>query len=72
MWGVVMRSTFLHLNRSDYFFPKIADITALPTFRSKPCRVVGMPVLRATFCLTAVMPTARLSEKLSPGIFIGL
>lgn len=43
---------------------------ALPTLRSKPCLVVGMPVLRAIFCLTAVMPTALLREKLNPGIFI--
>lgn len=42
----------------------------LPTFLSKPCLVVGMPVFRLIFCFTAVIPTALFSEKLNPGIFI--
>jgi len=44
--------------------------TMLPTLRCNPCFVVGIPVLRATFCLTLVMPTARFHEKDNPGIFI--
>lgn len=39
-----------------------------PTFLSSPALVVGIPVLRATFCLKADIPTARLSEKDKPGI----
>lgn len=56
--------------RLVYYFPKSPFIIILPTLRSKPCLVVGIPVLRAIFCLTAVMPTALLREKLNPGIFI--
>lgn len=55
-----------------YFFlePKIAFIMVLPTFRSNPCLVIGIPVFRLIFCLTAVIPTALFKEKLNPGIFI--
>ena len=42
---------------------------APPILRSRPCLVVGIPVARATFVFKPEMPTARLSEKLSPGIF---
>ncbi len=41
-------------------------MTVLPTLRSNPCRVVGMPVVRAILVFTAVMPSARFHEKLSP------
>lgn len=58
--------------RLVYHFPNNPFRIILPTLRSKPCLVVGMPVLRAIFCLTAVTPIARLSEKLSPGIFISV
>ena len=59
-------------NRLVYYFPKSPFKIILPTLRSKPCLVVGMPVLRAIFCLTAVIPTALLREKLNPGIFISV
>ena len=41
---------------------------APPILRSKPCLVVGIPTARATLVFKPEMPTARLSEKLSPGI----
>ena len=44
--------------------------TKAPTLRSRPLRVVGMPVLRANFCFIAVIPSALFKEKESPGIFI--
>jgi hypothetical protein len=37
-----------------------------PTLRSKPCFVVGIPVLRATFVFNPLMPMARFKEKLKP------
>ena len=40
-----------------------------PILRSRPCLVVGIPTARATLVFKPEMPTARLSEKLSPGIF---
>lgn len=55
-----------------FFLPKIAPSTIEPTFRSRPPRVVGIPVARATFCFTAVTPKARFHENDSPGIFIRL
>ena len=42
---------------------------APPILRSRPCLVVGIPTVRATFVFKPEIPTARLSEKLSPGIF---
>ena len=42
---------------------------ALPILRSRPCLVVGIPTARATLVFKPEIPTARLSEKLSPGIF---
>ena len=42
--------------------------TALPTFLSRPAFVVGMPVLRANFCLAAVIPSARFQLNDNPGI----
>lgn len=44
--------------------------TALPILRSRPPRVVGMPVARLIFCFAAEIPMARFHEKLNPGIFI--
>jgi hypothetical protein len=52
------------------FLPVTAFNTAPPTLRSNPWRVMGTPVARAIFCFTFVTPTARLSEKVTPGIFI--
>lgn len=65
-------STINHVGASiGYFFlPVTALITADPILRSRPCLVNGMPVVLAIFCLTFVMPTALLSEKESPGIFV--
>ena len=42
---------------------------ALPILRSRPCLVVGIPTARATLVFKPEIPTARLSEKLNPGIF---
>ncbi len=63
---------YTNLLLTYYFFlePKIASITNRPTFLSKPCLVIGIPVFLLIFCLAAVMPSALLSEKLNPGIFI--
>ena len=41
---------------------------APPILRSRPCLVVGRPTARATLVFKLEIPTARLSEKLSPGI----
>ena len=49
-------------------FPKRSLSKALPILRSTPALVVGIPVWRATCCLTCVMPNARFHEKLNPGI----
>jgi hypothetical protein len=59
-------------HRRRFRFPKIALSTKAPTLRSKPWRVVGIPVARAIFCLAAVIPTARFHEKDKPGSFIVL
>ena len=40
----------------------------LPTFRSTPDLVVGMPVLRANLCFARLTPSARFQEKDRPGI----
>lgn len=53
-----------------FFEPKTVFRTILPTFRSNPCLVIGIPVFRLIFCLAAVIPTALFREKLNPGIFI--
>ena len=53
-----------------FFLPVIALITAPPILRSRPSFVIGIPVALAIFCLTFVIPTALLSEKESPGIFV--
>ena len=45
-------------------------MTAAPTFLSIPVFVVGIPVAFVKARLAAVMPTARLREKLSPGILV--
>ena len=50
------------------FLPNIILSRVPPILRSNPPRVVGMPVLRATFCFNPVMPTARFQEKDKPGI----
>lgn len=39
-----------------------------PNFLSTPAFVVGMPVVRANFCRTCVMPSALFHENDSPGI----
>ena len=41
----------------------------LPILRSRPCLVIGTPVLRAIFCLACVRPIARFHENVRPGIF---
>lgn len=43
---------------------------APPILRSAPERVVGMPVALAILRFASVTPSARLSEKLRPGIFV--
>lgn len=53
-----------------FFLPVIALITADPILRSKPCFVIGIPVVLAIFCLIFVIPTALFIEKESPGIFV--
>ena len=40
---------------------------AFPIFLSIPAFEVGMPVCRATRCLSCVIPNARFHEKLRPG-----
>ena len=52
------------------FLPKMALRIDDPTLRSSPCLVVGMPVVRANFCLAREMPKALFHEKDNPGIFI--
>ena len=44
------------------------SISPLPSFRSIPASVVGIPVLRANICLARVTPSARFQEKDRPGI----
>ena len=54
-----------------YFFLPVTALTILPPiFRSKPCFVSGIPVLREMDCLTLVMPSARFRENVTPGIFM--
>ena len=53
-----------------FFLPKMREVMAPPILRSTPARVVGMPVALDILRFAAVMPTARLSEKLRPGIFV--
>ncbi len=60
-------AVYLRLRR---FLPNKVPSTMLPTLRSSPPRVVGKPVVRATFCLKAVTPSARFHENDNPGIFI--
>lgn len=50
------------------YFPNNPFSSARPILRSKPAFVVGMPVCRANCCLARVMPSARLGEKLRPGM----
>jgi hypothetical protein len=47
-----------------------SEITAFPTFRSRPARVSGMPTRREMLALRAVKPTALRQEKDRPGSFI--
>ena len=42
--------------------------SARPTLRCRPARVVGIPVARATFCLSDDIPKARLGEKEKPNL----
>jgi hypothetical protein len=51
-----------------YFFPNNIFSIAPPIFLSTPAFDVGMPVTRAIFCLSLVIPKARFHEKLNPGI----
>mgnify|MGYP006910062145 CR=1 FL=1 len=37
-----------------------------PTLRSKPCLVVGIPVLRAKLCFAPEIPTALFHENENP------
>jgi hypothetical protein len=58
---------------SVYRFLKILNkelISNAPTLRSIPCRVVGMPVLRANFCFAEEIPIARFHEKENPYVFL--
>ena len=57
---------------SYYFLNKFvrAPRNSLPTLRSTPCLVIGIPVVRDIFCFTFVMPTARFQENVTPGIFM--
>ena len=52
-----------------FLLPVMPLMIALPILRSRPCFVVGTPTARATLVFRPEIPTARLSEKLSPGIF---
>ena len=69
---MIAPKTMNHVGTSmrHFFLPVIAFITAAPILRSRPCFVIGIPVALALFCLTFVTPTALLSEKESPGIFV--
>ena len=49
-------------------FPNNFFSIMLPTLRSNPCLVMGMPVVREIFCFNCVMPNARFHEKVRPGI----
>lgn len=51
-----------------HFFPNRVFSIVLPIFRWSPAFEVGIPVSLAIFCLILVMPSARFSEKLRPGI----
>ena len=51
-----------------FLLPVMPLRMALPILRSRPCLVVGIPTARATLVFKPEIPTARLSEKLSPGI----
>ena len=70
MWRCLFVTPPHFLSSHFFLFPKIEFRTNLPTFRSKPCLVVGIPVFLLIFCLAAVIPTARFQEKLNPRIFI--
>ena len=49
------------------FLPPVsADSTVCPTLRSRPCLVVGIPVLRASLFFRPLMPTARFKENVTP------
>ena len=54
---------------SYFLLPVMPLRIAPPILRSNPCLVVGIPTARATLVFKPEIPTARLSEKLSPGIF---
>ena len=55
-----------------HFFPKIIFTIAAPIFRSIPDLLVGIPVSRANFCYTWVIPTIRFHENENPLITIYL
>lgn len=42
---------------------------ACPIFRCRPCRGVGMPVVRAIFDLADETPRARFAENDTPNFF---
>ena len=64
----------LRITRLYLFFPlpRMVSITILPTLRSIPALVVGIPVLRVNSRLALVTPKALFHEKLNPGIFISI
>lgn len=55
------------LNNSNHFPNKVLKII-LPTLRSIPCLVIGIPVSLETSCFTLVIPKALFHEKDTPGI----
>ena len=65
-----MYESITRIYKKRNHFPKMVLMIALPILRSKPALEVGMPVLRAIWCLACVIPSARFQEKVSPGIFI--
>jgi len=55
-----------------YFLPVNIESKIFPIFLSIPAFEVGMPVCRAIRCLICVIPSARFSEKLRPGMGVDL
>jgi hypothetical protein len=45
-------------------------VTALPILRCIPAFEVGMPVVRANFCIDFVTPRARFAENDTPGVLM--
>ena len=53
-----------------FLLPVRTERTLCPILRSRPCLVVGMPVLRAIFVFKPLIPTARFSENDNPFMFV--